>query len=173
MCINEQWVHNFMHILRRHFASKVATVIKSLQHHQFLSNYVGQIRLHKGIEGGEVRLLSDFGAQRGDQVSLPLQKEDKQVIMIQRSSQVLEAQWLIEWYHRSFLTRAYPTMKKNNPHTPIMLRDAAGTQPRVYARYGEQAASWCCCSSSEDHVLREKVLTLDRIWEGEVGVVNG
>lgn len=28
-------------------------------------------------------------------------------------------------------------MKKNNPHTPIMLREAAGTQPRVYARYGE------------------------------------
>lgn len=38
---------------------------------------------------------------------------------------------------RSFLTRAYPTMKKNNPHTPIMLREAAGTQPRVYARYGQ------------------------------------
>ncbi|PMD33241.1 NADH dehydrogenase, alpha subcomplex, subunit 2 [Hyaloscypha variabilis F] len=36
---------------------------------------------------------------------------------------------------RSFLARAYPTMKKNNPHTPIMLREAAGTQPRVYARY--------------------------------------
>ncbi|CZT50923.1 probable NADH2 dehydrogenase (ubiquinone) 10.5K chain [Rhynchosporium secalis] len=26
---------------------------------------------------------------------------------------------------RSFLARAYPTMKKNNPHTPIMLREAA------------------------------------------------
>jgi len=38
--------------------------------------------------------------------------------------------------NRSFLARAYPTMKKNNPHTPIMLREAAGTQPRVYARYG-------------------------------------
>lgn len=37
---------------------------------------------------------------------------------------------------RSFLARAYPTMKKNNPNTPIMLREAAGTQPRVYARYG-------------------------------------
>ncbi|TVY13127.1 NADH-ubiquinone oxidoreductase 10.5 kDa subunit [Lachnellula arida] len=36
---------------------------------------------------------------------------------------------------RSFLARAYPTMKKNNPQTPIMLREAAGTQPRVYARY--------------------------------------
>lgn len=36
---------------------------------------------------------------------------------------------------RSFLTRAYPTMKKNNPDIPIMLREAAGTLPRVFARY--------------------------------------
>ncbi|KAM4065255.1 mitochondrial ribosomal protein [Hirsutella rhossiliensis] len=36
---------------------------------------------------------------------------------------------------RSFLTRAYPTMKKNNPDTPIMLREAAGTLPKIYARY--------------------------------------
>ncbi|KAK3191167.1 hypothetical protein K4F52_002753 [Lecanicillium sp. MT-2017a] len=36
---------------------------------------------------------------------------------------------------RSFLVRAYPTMKKNNPHTPIMMREAAGTLPKVYARY--------------------------------------
>lgn len=38
-------------------------------------------------------------------------------------------------YLRSFLTRAYPTMKKNNPHTPIMIREAMGIEPRVYARY--------------------------------------
>ncbi|EYE97007.1 L51/S25/CI-B8 domain-containing protein [Aspergillus ruber CBS 135680] len=36
---------------------------------------------------------------------------------------------------RSFLNRAYPTMKKHNPHTPILVREAAGTLPRVYARY--------------------------------------
>nr|POE59129.1 nadh-ubiquinone oxidoreductase 10.5 kda subunit [Quercus suber] len=36
---------------------------------------------------------------------------------------------------RSFLTRAYPTMKHHNPHTPIMIREAAGIEPRVYARY--------------------------------------
>ena len=36
---------------------------------------------------------------------------------------------------RSFLTRAYPTMKKNNPYTPIMIREASGVEPRVYARY--------------------------------------
>ncbi|KAE8351582.1 thioredoxin-like protein [Aspergillus coremiiformis] len=36
---------------------------------------------------------------------------------------------------RSFLQRAYPTMKKHNPHVPILMREASGTVPRVYARY--------------------------------------
>ncbi|KAM5346817.1 hypothetical protein ACJ41O_009822 [Fusarium nematophilum] len=36
---------------------------------------------------------------------------------------------------RSFLMRAYPTMKRNNPNVPILIREAAGTQPKVYARY--------------------------------------
>ncbi|KAL1840841.1 hypothetical protein VTJ49DRAFT_7684 [Mycothermus thermophilus] len=38
-------------------------------------------------------------------------------------------------HDRSFLTRAYPIMKKNNPTIPIMLREAQGTLPKVYARY--------------------------------------
>ncbi|GAM39926.1 NADH-ubiquinone oxidoreductase 105 kDa subunit [Talaromyces pinophilus] len=37
---------------------------------------------------------------------------------------------------RSFLNRAYPTMKKNNPYVPILIREASGTEPRVFARYG-------------------------------------
>lgn len=37
----------------------------------------------------------------------------------------------------NFLLRAYPTMKKNNPSTPIMMREAAGTVPKVFARYGK------------------------------------
>ncbi|KAI0600599.1 thioredoxin-like protein [Biscogniauxia sp. FL1348] len=36
---------------------------------------------------------------------------------------------------RTFITRAYPTMKKNNPDTPILIREAAGILPKVYARY--------------------------------------
>jgi NADH dehydrogenase (ubiquinone) 1 alpha subcomplex subunit 2 len=38
--------------------------------------------------------------------------------------------------YRSFLNRAYPTMKKNNPYVPILIREASGTQPTVFARYG-------------------------------------
>ncbi|KAG5983133.1 hypothetical protein E4U55_000719 [Claviceps digitariae] len=36
---------------------------------------------------------------------------------------------------RSFITRAYPTMKKNNPQIPILIREAQGTLPKVFARY--------------------------------------
>ena len=28
-------------------------------------------------------------------------------------------------------------MKKNNPYVPILIREASGTEPRVFARYGE------------------------------------
>ncbi|KAI1913991.1 hypothetical protein LOZ53_000540 [Ophidiomyces ophidiicola] len=37
---------------------------------------------------------------------------------------------------RTFLKRAYPTMKKHNPYTPIMIREAADIEPRIFARYG-------------------------------------
>lgn len=37
---------------------------------------------------------------------------------------------------RSFLKRAYPTMKKANPETPILIREASGVEPKIYARFG-------------------------------------
>jgi hypothetical protein len=36
---------------------------------------------------------------------------------------------------RSFLVRAYPTMKAKNPQTPIMIREAMDVEPKVWARY--------------------------------------
>jgi len=36
---------------------------------------------------------------------------------------------------RSFLLRTYPTMKKHNPHTPILIREASNVEPKVWARY--------------------------------------
>ena len=38
---------------------------------------------------------------------------------------------------RKFLTNSYPVMKKHNPHTPILIREAAGIEPRVFARFGK------------------------------------
>jgi NADH dehydrogenase (ubiquinone) 1 alpha subcomplex subunit 2 len=40
-------------------------------------------------------------------------------------------------------------MKKNNPSTPIMLREAAGTVPKIYARYGRS----CLPNAKECSVL--------------------
>jgi hypothetical protein len=37
---------------------------------------------------------------------------------------------------RNFLTKSYPTMKKSNPSIPIMIREASGTEPTVFARFG-------------------------------------
>ena len=36
---------------------------------------------------------------------------------------------------RNFLQRSYPTMKKHNPHTPILIREASGFEPTLFARY--------------------------------------
>lgn len=33
-------------------------------------------------------------------------------------------------------------MKRNNPNVPILIREAAGTQPKVYARYGSFSQEW-------------------------------
>lgn len=37
---------------------------------------------------------------------------------------------------RSFLQKSYPVMKKHNPNTPILIREAMGIEPKVFARYG-------------------------------------
>jgi hypothetical protein len=81
--------------------------------------------------------------------------------------------------YRSFLSRAYPTMKKNNPNTPIMLREAAGTQPRVYARYGTPLRSLApsfLLPGLAFHVELEhwnSMLTLNyRIWERKERVIS-
>ena len=54
-------------------------------------------------------------------------------------------------------------MKKNNPHIPIMLREALGTEPRVFARYG----------TPDQHTLGDPRLRLtdwNRVREGEAGI---
>ena len=59
--------------------------------------------------------------------------------------------------------RAYPTMKKNNPHTPIMIREALGVEPKVLARYGKMIAAI--------NRRQGKLISTDRIWNGEAGII--
>ncbi|CEL01843.1 thioredoxin-like protein [Aspergillus pseudodeflectus] len=61
---------------------------------------------------------------------------------------------------RSFLLRAYPTMKKHNPHTPILVREASGTLPRVYARYGFGKETEEALSGLSDQQIEEKITQL-------------
>lgn len=55
-------------------------------------------------------------------------------------------------------------MKKNNPHIPIMLREALGVEPKVYARYGLSIAK----TVSRVEV---RLKCNHRVWKGETGVV--
>ncbi|RYO77273.1 hypothetical protein DL762_009361 [Monosporascus cannonballus] len=61
---------------------------------------------------------------------------------------------------RTFLTRAYPTMKKNNPHTPILIREAQGMLPKVYARYDLGKEKSQSLEGLSDKQIEEAVTTL-------------
>ncbi|OJJ43022.1 hypothetical protein ASPZODRAFT_74972 [Penicilliopsis zonata CBS 506.65] len=61
---------------------------------------------------------------------------------------------------RSFLHRAYPTMKKHNPYVPILMREAAATEPRVFARYGFGKEKQETLSGLTDKEIEEKVTQL-------------
>ncbi|KAF3399882.1 hypothetical protein F1880_008148 [Penicillium rolfsii] len=61
---------------------------------------------------------------------------------------------------QSFLNRAYPTMKKHNPHTPILMREASGTEPRVFARYELGKETQEALSGLSDSQIEERITTL-------------
>ncbi|KAF2773559.1 NADH dehydrogenase, alpha subcomplex, subunit 2 [Teratosphaeria nubilosa] len=61
---------------------------------------------------------------------------------------------------RSFLTRAYPTMKHHNPHTPIMIREALNVKPRVYARYEYGREKYADLKGLDDKAIEDKVTSL-------------
>lgn len=63
-------------------------------------------------------------------------------------------------------------MKKHNPQTPIMMREAAGTQPRVYARYGMTGHLQTHCVGSLDKRVRlTRSVPLNSFRPGEAGSV--
>ncbi|KAK2765024.1 hypothetical protein FQN54_008723 [Arachnomyces sp. PD_36] len=61
---------------------------------------------------------------------------------------------------RTFLQRAYPTMKKNNPHVPIMMREATGTEPRIFTRYEFGKEKQELLSGLTDKEIEQRVTTL-------------
>ncbi|KAL6711345.1 hypothetical protein ACN47E_005876 [Coniothyrium glycines] len=61
---------------------------------------------------------------------------------------------------RNFLTRSYPTMKKHNPHTPIMIREASGTEPIVYARFDFGKEKKLPLKGLDDKAIESKVTEL-------------
>ncbi|QIX00702.1 hypothetical protein AMS68_006219 [Peltaster fructicola] len=61
---------------------------------------------------------------------------------------------------RSFLTRAYPTMKHHNPHTPILIREAQNITPKVWARYEYGKEKVEDLSGLDDKGIEDKIATL-------------
>lgn len=65
-------------------------------------------------------------------------------------------QWTFR--NRSFLKRAYPTMKKNNPNIPILIREATGIEPKVWARYGTESDGVNFCRADMEKAMVKKHL---------------
>ncbi|KAH9875271.1 hypothetical protein J1614_004762, partial [Plenodomus biglobosus] len=61
---------------------------------------------------------------------------------------------------RNFLTRSYPTMKKHNPHTPIMIREASGTEPTLYARFDFGKEKKVSLKGLDDKAIEQQVTQL-------------
>ncbi|KAL6152926.1 hypothetical protein ACJBU6_08094 [Exserohilum turcicum] len=61
---------------------------------------------------------------------------------------------------RSFLTRSYPAMKKANPSIPIMIREASGTEPTVYARFDFGKEKKLPLKGLEDKAIEQQVSDL-------------
>ncbi|KAL1953329.1 hypothetical protein VTO42DRAFT_3009 [Malbranchea cinnamomea] len=61
---------------------------------------------------------------------------------------------------RAFLKRAYPTMKKHNPYTPILIREAWDIEPRVFARYELGKEKQLSLLGLTDKEIEEKVSSL-------------
>ncbi|PRT55765.1 NADH-ubiquinone oxidoreductase 10 subunit [Wickerhamiella sorbophila] len=60
---------------------------------------------------------------------------------------------------KTFLTKTYPALKKNNPNTPILIREALGIKPVAYARfeYGQEAKADLSNASDVATTLKELI----------------
>ena len=57
-------------------------------------------------------------------------------------------------FDRQFLQKSYPVMKKHNPTTPLLVREAFGVPPKIWARYGNgnpcRRGSFCRVRFADD-----------------------
>ncbi|RPA80203.1 NADH-ubiquinone oxidoreductase subunit [Ascobolus immersus RN42] len=61
---------------------------------------------------------------------------------------------------RNFLTKSYPVMKKANPETPILIREALDTEPRVWARFELGRETVAQLNGLNEKQIEEKVAGL-------------
>ncbi|KAJ4381209.1 hypothetical protein N0V86_003558 [Didymella sp. IMI 355093] len=61
---------------------------------------------------------------------------------------------------RNFLQRSYPTMKKHNPHTPILIREASGFEPTLFARYNYGKETKVSLKGLDDKSIEQQVTEL-------------
>ncbi|KAK6503608.1 hypothetical protein TWF481_008621 [Arthrobotrys musiformis] len=61
---------------------------------------------------------------------------------------------------RSFITKSYPAMKKSNPEIPILIREAQGVSPRVFARYELGKETQVALSDLSEAEIEAKISTL-------------
>ncbi|KAF7845639.1 hypothetical protein BT93_L1485 [Corymbia citriodora subsp. variegata] len=57
-------------------------------------------------------------------------------------------------------TRAYPTMKYHNPNTPILIREATGVEPKLWARYQLGKEKSHSLAGLNDKEIEEKVTSM-------------
>jgi len=58
--------------------------------------------------------------------------------------------------------KSYPTMKKHNPNTPILIREAQNTEPKVWARYDFGKEEMKPLSGLDEKAIEGKITELVR-----------
>ena len=123
--------------------------MQTLETHCTATQHHGlQVRLREAAEGAALPVLPDERAQRRDEVRHAFLFPSVLVLVLVLALFLLRCLPLLLQTtaclspllqtlttRRSFLTKSYPTMKKHNPYTPILLREASGTEPKVFARF--------------------------------------
>ncbi|KAI5818861.1 NADH-ubiquinone oxidoreductase 105 kDa subunit [Pyronema omphalodes] len=61
---------------------------------------------------------------------------------------------------RQFLQKSYPVMKKHNPYTPILIREAQGIEPKLFARYEFGKETQVPLTGLSGKQIEEKVATI-------------